>query len=220
MHIWNHWDNNGQPFPCVLKGCPRQFPTIHHLRSHLKKYHRLCYWKDHYCKVCRDKHSDPDKMLSHYYWEHVRNAPTIGPVRNQQPSTSQNALSNLVIPEYGAIPNFPTILLNNGPYTSAPTPTNVPAHNQPASEPSTSLNAASDPLIPENNPFLTILKYLLDNMKPTNSYLSHLPEHVLQISPEKGIHLVHRSEALQIQVPEIDPALIQSLLDQFRASNS
>ncbi|CAO4367889.1 unnamed protein product [Caenorhabditis nigoni] len=160
-------------------------------------------------------------MLSHYYWDHVRKAPNNGPVRNhrvQEPSTSANAISNYVIPDYNAFFNFPESPLNIGPSTNAAT--TVPVQNQAANEPSTSETGPSDPLVPDNNPFLTILKYLLDNMKPTNSYLSHLPEHVLQISPEKGIHWVHWSQALQIQMPEIDPELVKNLLEHFRASNS
>ncbi|CAP32712.1 Protein CBG14045 [Caenorhabditis briggsae] len=84
-----------------------------------------------------------ERMLSHYYWDQVRNAPT-----------------------------------------------NVPVQNQPANEPSTSETGPSDPLFPENNPFFTISKSLLtmNNAK--------------------------------IKMPEIDPALIQILLNLFRVLDS
>ncbi|ULU08807.1 hypothetical protein L3Y34_019788 [Caenorhabditis briggsae] len=101
-------------------------------------------------------------------------------------------------------------------------PTKVPAQNQYVNEPPTSETGPLNPLIPENNVFLNVLKFLptMNNAKPEESYPIQPSDSVLQISPEKGLHWVHRSEIAQINMPPIDPALVQNLLDQFRASNS
>ncbi|CAP27236.1 Protein CBG07135 [Caenorhabditis briggsae] len=222
-HIWIHWDNKNQPFPCVLKGCHMHCPTILSLKSHLKYTHRLSEYNVQKCKICLSSQLNPEAMLGHYYWDHVRNAPINGPVKNKlvnEPSSPESGLSNYVLPEYNSLFNCSQSLLNNGPSTNAPT--KVPAQNQYVNEPPTSETGPLNPLIPENNLFLNVLKFLptMNNAKLEESYPIQPSDSVLQISPEKGLHWVHRSEIAQINMPPIDPALVQNLLDQFRASNS